>query len=47
MGSFYPPHGFVGRGTMRSLVEGFWTLAQENPSTTFGGPPPQQLLGRI
>jgi hypothetical protein len=31
---------------MRSMVEGFWALQPENPSTAFGGPPPQQLLGR-
>jgi hypothetical protein len=31
----------------RSMVEGFLSSGLKNPSTACGGPPPQQLLGRI
>jgi hypothetical protein len=31
---------------MRSMVEGFYD-GRRNPSTTFGGPPPLQMQGRI
>jgi|GEM_PF-126245 len=37
-------------GGPAQLVEGFWTMARENPSTiqsSLNGPPPRQLPGRI
>ena len=45
----YPPHGFVGRGTVQSTVEGFFELGT-SPSTiesSLNGPPPLRLQGRI
>ena len=32
---------------MRSMVEGFWTIGQKNPSTAYGGPPPLEIEGRM
>ena len=42
---FHPPHDF-GEGDHAQHGGGVLRCA-ENPSTAFGGPPPQQMLGRI
>ena len=42
----FPPHDFVGRGTAAG-GGGVFLKLEEGPSTSFAGPPPLQMQGRI
>jgi hypothetical protein len=46
-GSALSSPAFAGEGTARSAVEGSLPASEEDPSTSFAGPPPLEIEGRI